>query len=169
MKRLLLLLPVLLLLSFSTPEGQKFSNSGVSFNIPAGWKITEQEDIEGKGYYLSCEKDGENSSGLVTITWVNDSTDLKATAVAYGNALKENFKLKKADTKLTPAVKRTFNGRSAMGMDYTLMLSNILHEGHIYCFYGNEKTITVMVQEAVEDKAVNKSGIQEILSSLTSE
>jgi hypothetical protein len=169
MKRLVLLLPVILLFSFAAPNEEKFTNSGVSFTVPDGWKITEQEDLDGKGYYLSCEKDGANSSGLVTISWVNDSTDLKELATTYGNAVKENFILKSANPKMSPVVSRTFNGHPATGMDYTMKMATIPHEGHIYCFYGNGKTITVMVQEAVEDKAANKPGIAQITSSLVSE
>jgi hypothetical protein len=169
MNRLLLLLSVLLLSSFTMPDEQKFTHSGVSFNIPTGWKITDQEEMEGTGYYLSCEKEGENSSGIVTVTWVNDSSDLEATVEAYSSAIKDNYILKKANPKFSPTVKRRFNGRAAIGMDYTMTLSKIPHEGHIYCFYGKGKTITVMVQEALEDKAVNKPGIDEIVASLISE
>jgi hypothetical protein len=169
MKRLLLLVPVLMLLSFAPVEGGRFDKSGVSFNVPEGWKITEEEDLEGKGYYLSCEKEGANSSGLVTVSWVNDITDLTETAGQYAAAVKENFILKKAEPKLKPVASTSFNGMTAASIDYTLVMETVPHEGHIYCFHGKGKTITVMVQEAVEDKAVNKAGIQEITRSLVSE
>lgn len=166
MKRLLILfLP--LLLSFAPPAGSRFDKSGVSFTVPDDWKITEEEDIEGKGYYLACEKTGANSSGLVTVTWVNDSMDLAAMAGSYGSELKKNFVLKKADPKLDPVSRTSFNGMEAMGMKYTLKLLGVAHRGHIYCFYGKGKTITVMVQEALEDVAANEPGIREITGSFS--
>lgn len=168
MKKLLFCLPLLLLLSFAPAESGKFDRSGVSFSIPTGWKITEEQDLEGKGYYLSCEKEGANSSGLVTVSWVNDSLDLDAMTGQYSEALAANFTEQKADPKLGPIVSRTFNGMEARGFDYTMNIQGIAHEGHVYCFFGKDKTINVMVQEAVEDKAANKAGIAEITASLKS-
>jgi hypothetical protein len=168
MKRLLLILPVVMLLSFAAPGGGRFDKGGVSFTIPDGWKITEEENIEGKGYYLSCEKEGENSSGLVTVTWVNDSMDLESTAESYGEEIKKNYILKQADPSFKPLLLTSFNGMAATKIDYAVTLMNVPHEGHIYSFYGNGKTITVLIQEAVEDKAVNKAGIQEISRTLVS-
>lgn len=50
---------------------ENFFKDGVSFTCPSNWSVTEQEDLDGVGYYLSVEKTGLNASGLLTITWIN--------------------------------------------------------------------------------------------------
>jgi len=57
-----LLIGFLLICSFKAAE--TFSRSGISFNIPNDWTITELEKLDEESYYLSCEKSGSNASGL---------------------------------------------------------------------------------------------------------
>ena len=78
MKKLTLCFTAVLIFTLSAHHSvaQTFNKQAVSFTIPEGWTLTEEEDFDGKGYYLSIEKDGELSSGLVTISWLNDSADL---------------------------------------------------------------------------------------------
>jgi hypothetical protein len=155
-----LLVCYLLICSFRDPD--KFNNGGVSFSIPAGWEITDQEDLDGAGYYLSCEKTGVNASGLVTVSWVNEERSLAEIAVAYADNLTENFVAKKADPKMSAQQKSTYNNIPAVKMGYTMKLMGTSFHGTIYCFHLCDKTITVLVQEADEDVKENKAGIHEI-------
>ena len=72
------LLLLFLFITFSCKESieTKFEKDGVSLTCPQGWKITDQENFDDEGYYLSIEKDGFDSSGLFSITWVNINLDL---------------------------------------------------------------------------------------------
>ncbi len=47
----------------------EFSRNGVSFTVPKGWSISEEEDY-GTGYYVSIEKEGFSESGIFMVTWV---------------------------------------------------------------------------------------------------
>jgi hypothetical protein len=165
MKNLFRVLPLVLLFSFVPREETLFNKAGISFTVPDEWKITEEEDLDGQGYYLACEKEGANSSGLVTISTINARNDLAETANQYAEALKKNFTAKNGNPKMSAAKAAVFNGIAAKSVDYTLTLSGIAHEGRIYCFYCGQKTVTVMVQEALEDKELNKAGIEKITSS----
>jgi hypothetical protein len=165
MKNLFRFLPLVLLFSFVPRAETPFNKAGISFTVPNEWKITEEEDLDGQGYYLACEKEGANSSGLVTISIINERKDLEETANQYAEALKTNFTAKKANPTMSAAKAAVFNGIASKSVDYTLTLLEIPHEGRIYSFYCGQKTVTVMVQEAVEDKEVNKAGIAKITSS----
>lgn len=46
-------------------EGGDFSRDGVSLSYPPDWKITEQGEIEGEGYYLCIETTGFRNSGVM--------------------------------------------------------------------------------------------------------
>jgi len=42
---------------------------------PEGWYISEEEEFEEGAFYLSVEKDGFDSSGIITITRFDDYID----------------------------------------------------------------------------------------------
>ena len=57
-------------------EKINFSYNGVSFSYLDNWEITDNSDIEGGlGHNINIEKKGINSSGLITITWLNQELD----------------------------------------------------------------------------------------------
>lgn len=81
-----------------SPE-TKFEKNGISFTCPTGWKITEEENLDNQGYYLSIEKDGFNSSGLLTVSWVNDILDLNEWLEALMDGLKNDIIYKNSNLK----------------------------------------------------------------------
>jgi len=78
MKKPLILIASIFLFITSCSESKpaKFERDGVLITSPTGWEITDQESIDDQGYYLSIEKDGFDSSGIVTMTWINGEIDL---------------------------------------------------------------------------------------------
>lgn len=77
----------LLLTSYSESKPAKFERDGFSITSPTGWGITDEENIDDLGYYLSIEKDGFDSSGIITITWVNGEMDLNEWVDIYNEEL----------------------------------------------------------------------------------
>jgi len=165
----LLTLPFLFLITLPA-TAQSFDKQGVSFTVPDGWKITEEEDLNGKGYYLSCEKEGKNASGIVTIRWINDTVSTSNMVDQYINGLRQNFAEKNAKRMLfgtpEPAKVSNFNGVSA---DFSFSLMDIQHRGQIGSFHASGKTFTILMQEATEDIAENKPGFAAIMSSFSCE
>ena len=164
----LLLLVATLLTSCSSPSHEtKFSREGISFTCPEGWKITDAEDINGQGYNLSCEKDGWDASGLVTIVWVNGTLELDEFLNIHKKEFENNTILKYSNMHFENAVDTMFNSIDARAMPYTLSLAGVKHQGIIFCFYGNAKTIGVVKQGTLEDKTANKAGFTAIENSFT--
>jgi hypothetical protein len=56
-------------------KNKDFSKDAISLRLPLNWNITEQDDLDGDGYYLAIEKKGIDTSGLLTITWINGVLD----------------------------------------------------------------------------------------------
>jgi hypothetical protein len=163
MKNLLLLIICSFLFAcVESPETQ-YEKNGISFTVPAGWKITEEENIEGKGYYLSCEKEGLSQSGLVMITFLNDSFPLEDMVESHKTNFKENYIFKHADVSFTSNKETTFNGSACVSSEYNLTLLKVPHHGIINCFYGNGKTISIVIQAALEDSVSTNKGINRII------
>jgi len=133
---------------------------GVSLISPKGWKITDQESLDSKGYYLAIEKDGFNSSGLVTLSWVNSEFELNEWINIHKDEMKNNIIYKNANLTFGNTNKDTFNGFNTTSLKYTLRLFNQEHLGIIHFFYKKEKTFSILIQEAVEDRAKNKNGLE---------
>lgn len=171
MKTLLsILIPISLLFSCSSPPSKevKFEKSGISFTCPDGWKITEEDSLDGDGYYLACEKDGVISSGLFTLTWVNDTVALEEMMTVYQDELKNNVIFKNTNIKFGPSTEGEFNNYQTLQSSYNLTLLGDKTEGTMYCFYGNGKTIGLVKQQSLEDDSKNKQGFEIIETSFLS-
>lgn len=167
MNKLILLFLSLLLLSCKQQPARQFSKDNVSFTVPEGWHITEQEAINGKGYYLSCEKQGLNASGLFILTWVNDSLALDEMLQQYISQITENFAAKGATATVSNILPATFGKYKGVGANYHMTLLKVPHEGHARAFYGRGKTLVAVMQEATEDAGENKKGFGIIEQSLS--
>ena len=53
-----------------------FEKEGMTFIVPEDWKITDEEKFDDGSYYLSIDKNGFDSSGVLIITSYNNSIDL---------------------------------------------------------------------------------------------
>ena len=161
--------PILFALIFScqaSPE-TKFERDGVAFTCPEGWKITEQETVEDIGYYLTIEKDGLTSSGLVIFTWLNTPVDLEDWLTGYQEEMKNQPVYKTAGITFEEAQPGEFAGFETTRSDYSVDLLGVEHKGSIHLFYGNDKSIAILVQEATEDHDENKAGFRIIEQSFT--
>ncbi|QWX85408.1 hypothetical protein H0I23_07135 [Cellulophaga sp. HaHaR_3_176] len=161
MKNALILLLVLFAFSScqNTPE-EKFENEGVSFISPEGWEIADEENLDDIGYYLSIEKDGMNSSGLIAITWLNKEIEVIDWMNIHKDEMNNNILYKNSDLIFEKELEGNFNDFNTTYLKYTLKLLGVKHEGAIHFFKAKGKTFSILIQEAIEDKASNKSGFE---------
>ncbi|MBC7773921.1 MAG: hypothetical protein H7246_00675 [Phycisphaerae bacterium] len=151
-----------------SPE-TKFEKNGISFTSPTGWKITDDENLDNQGYYLSIEKDGLNSSGLLIITWINDSLDLNEWLEKFIDKLENNIIYKNSNLTFETPASSEFNTIRSLSVSFDFNISGVKHEGIIHVFYGKDKTIAILKQEAIEDKKKNISGFDTIEQSFMNE
>jgi len=140
----------------------EFKMAGIVFSFPDDWSITGQQDLDGEGYYLSCEKDGENSSGLVSVAWVNDTRELEATIGEYKQGLVNSFGEQGFEADFSEIVKTTYRDFGAVKITYTLSIFGTDHTGALYTFHACGKTVTVLTQGAVEDAKANANGFNTV-------
>jgi len=142
-----------------SPE-TNFEKNGVSLICPEGWAITDQEDFDGEGYYLAIEKDGVNSSGIATISWVNNFDIINFNFEEHLNYFKETLLEEASFLNITFSdyYENTFSNLSSMSSNYTFSLLGLDHEGTLNVFYSGNKIFYINFQEAIEDKLKNKNG-----------
>jgi len=142
----------------SKAPGGNFLRDGVPFTYPSGWSITEQEDLDGAGYYLSVEKAGFDASGLITLTWINGVLDSRD----YLEIIQEEYKNQKLFNGLEFQSARddSFNGIQSISCDFKFNIFGVKHRGVIYVFVRGENTYSIIKQEAIEDISNNKNGFE---------
>lgn len=156
---------VSLIIAFSCgsekPSGS-FLRDGVSFTYLSSWSITEQEDLDGAGYYLSIEKTGLEASGLLTLTWINKIID----SHEYLGMIQEEYKNQRLvnDLEFQSVRDNNFNGIQSISCDFKFNTLGLDHRGVIYVFVNKENTYSIIKQEAVEDISKNKEGFDLIES-----
>ncbi len=146
----------------SKSTGGSFSRDGVSFTYPSGWSITEQEDLDGAGYYLSVEKAGFDASGLLTVTWINGILD----SHEYLEILQKEYENQKMLNNIEFQLVRNdnFNGIKSISCDFKFNSLGVKYRGVIAIFLNGKNTYSVIKQEAMEDVSKNKKEFEWIES-----
>jgi len=142
-----------------------FCKRGVSFSMPVGWRVTE-EGLEGGGNYISVEKAGFDSSGLITLLWIPGELDLEDGIEIHKEELRANLLLKKSKPVFGQIKSCDFQGNQAMTTVYTMSLLGVTHTGQVWSFNKDDHYFLCAKQEADEDHAENKAGFKTIVESL---
>lgn len=135
-----------------------FSEDGVSFNYPSDWEITEEENLNDIGYYLALEKKGYDSSGMVILLWFIGEDDLQESLNIYKESLQEQLVLKLGGIKFTEHYDNQFSGINTIATDYSFSTLGVKHQGSLQAFIKNNKTFTVVMQQAIAEKSENSPG-----------
>jgi hypothetical protein len=159
---LILLLTIFTVSSCQQTPAELFVKDGVSISSPAGWEITDREQIDEGAYYLAIEKNGINSSALLALTWVEGDMDLYDWTEIYKDELESNIIYKNSNLTFEKVKKDSFNGITTVALKYTASIITMDHEGVIHFSHKNDKAFAILRQEAVEDRAKNKKGFSAI-------
>lgn len=170
MKNLLILLLIILtcISCQETPE-EKFEKNGVSLISPKGWEITDRENLDNQGYYLSIEKDGINSSGIITLSWVNFELEIIEWINVHKDEMRNNFIYKNSNLVFKDIYENKFNQLNTTSIEFTVSILGIKHQGIIHFFHEKGKTFSLLIQEAIEDKKKNRNGFELIEQSFSIE
>jgi len=143
----------------------KFQKKGVSLTCPKGWKITDEENFDDEGYYLSIEKNGFNSSGLITITWYYEILELEEVMNVAIEELKKSFIHKNSNLKLGELHQNKYNFIDTAAVNFSMSTIGLKHRGEIHVFHKEGKIFCINKQEAIEDKGKNSEGYKIIENS----
>ena len=157
---------ILLVICFSCAE-QKDTHVdiyGISLICPSGWKVVETEDYE-SAWYISIEKKGFSSSGMVLIFFTEEDYDLDE----YLQLFQESFIDQKVLKNLVfqKANEACYGQYKGIVSAYTFVTLSVKHEGKMYVFHENGITMCIVHQGAVEDRGENLRGFETIRESLS--
>lgn len=141
------------------PE-QRFESEFFSFNYPKDWKITDSEEIEKGIYYVSVEKVGFDSSGLITIVSFDELIDLDEMVMMNIEELKNNPSI--GNLNFESISNSNFNKTKSRSSSFKFSALGIKHIGLVYAFNGNNSSYVLLKQGAIEDTNKNNEGFTTI-------
>ena len=163
MKKIFLILFVICF-SCAEQKSTQFDMYGISFTYPSDWKVTDTADF-GSAKYISIEKKGLTSSGIITMSFTSEDFELDEYLQFLQELLEEQDVLENLVFQKT---KETQYGKyKGISSPYTFNVSSIKHEGEIYVFEENGITMGLIQQEATEDHKKNLNGFETIKESLS--
>lgn len=145
--------------------GGTFMLDSISFKIPQGWAITNQDTIGSEGVYVACEKKGFGETTFASFTWIYGNFDEQRNIEIQRNAIRENPLFLKWRTQITDPQKSTFAQYDALKCTYTTRVNGQEIRGDIYCFNCGNKALTVMWQGAADDLIADAEAWQQIRES----
>jgi len=137
---------------------------GVSFQYPSGWEVSKTEEF-GAIKYISIEKKGLASSGLVTMSFTEEDYELDEYLQLFQESLLAQKNLK--NMVFQKANEACYGKYKGIVSSYTFETLSIKHEGKMYIFNENGTTMCLIEQEAVEDHKKNLRGFEAIRESLS--
>ncbi len=141
-----------------------FDEYGISFSYPTDWHITENSDADDT-QFISVEKEGIESSGMVAMQTLNKIYDIDSFVDAYRDSMANNDVFD--DLEFSSVTSGAYGHYSCDTFSYSMSVMGIPHHGRIYIIDDSDRYVIIMEQEADEDRAVNATGFDAIRTSLT--
>ncbi len=147
--------------STSTTEAGKntFNQYGISFSFPADWEVTEAEDMPG-GYYISCEKQGLDESGMVIVLAYKEIISQEEAINGYLESVAEEGTW--LGLKFQPITASSYGDKPSKASTYTTAVMGVPHNGTVLALDYCGKTILIIEHVADEDAQKSASGFEAI-------
>ena len=162
----LLAICLALLISCKPTPAVPYEHSGIAFTCPEGWEITSDKH-EDNMHFVYMEKKGFNASGLITVSWIDGELEWEEYMDNTIESFEEQPMFKELE--FCEPSDTVFNGYVALTINYTFNITTMPHTGKILILGDEEKTISIVMQEADEDTRKNKDGFAAFMESFSFE
>ena len=157
---------LILFLSFSNLVGKSNNKEinilrdGLSFSIPEHWQIIANDSLGHGAYYFSAEKTGKNSTGLISIAWINRIESVQKTIETHQKNMAEANVYRNSGIEFSILTATRISGYKVEKCLFTSIVNGQKINGEIYCFNTGEKTITVFFQSGILDQKLNDKAFE---------
>lgn len=165
-KKLIICVTICLCTNCGVKEDTEFSQMGLSFTIPKGWYIIEDDNTSSESYLIGIGDKHRISDGVFYAIWFTFEKDinelLELAKESYeNNMLKPIFKIKYSESKSIE-----FKGNDAVKVDITIDGIQIKFIGEIICFNWNGYSIMLVFIENTKKHNKIKPDFEKIKNSL---
>ncbi len=157
--RIFLILAISLIdrnISVARGKETSFNRDGISFSIAKDWSIISNDSVGINAYYVSAERSGARSTGLLTVTWLNEVKSPLETIRMHQKTMKASNIYRNPGIEFTSVIPDKFAGYKCQSCLYTTIVKEQKLDGVIYCFTSAQKTITIFFQTGHGDIKINQ-------------
>lgn len=171
MKSINFLIVLIVFTSCLPTPSEKFEEDGISFTCPKGWKIIKDEEFEshGDGGLVTIEKDGIFSSGSITLIWIKEGYDLDNWEISEEKNLIYKLISNNLNLQFGERKQNQYAGINSSSTSFTSNTMGIELEGIIHYLQIGDKSISISILEAPEDRLKNRNGFYFIEKSFSVE
>jgi len=137
-------------------EDLNYLRDGISFTMTDTWKVIANDSIGNNAYYFSAERTGLKSTGIITVTWVNEIKNPLETLIYHQQTMKNANIYRNPGIEFSSVITENFAGLKVESCRYTTIVKEQKLDGTIYCFNSTKKTITIFFQTGLNDQRINQ-------------
>jgi hypothetical protein len=126
-----------------------YIKNGISFSLAEGWRVTANDSIGNNAWYFSAESKNPNSTGLITLTWINKVENPDETIALHQKTMRSSNIFRNPGIEFTSVTNNSFAGFKVRSCRYVTIVKQQKLEGVIYCFNSQKKTITIFFQSGL--------------------
>lgn len=146
-----------------------YEKTGISFSQPEGWKVTEDEIIEGRIRNINVEGP-DNAVMIITALPSSVKPDLKNFAENFKENLSSTVAAGRVSEMKTSETSRSINGKDSKGVrqnySLTLLGQEVPHTTDFYLVNGKKSNAVLTMQASDEDFQNADKAFQTISDSL---
>lgn len=157
-KIILLFLLTAFVTACDTPETH-IQREEVTFTIPKGWKIKQENTEDKNNYWVSLQKNGFFNENYIEISVENSEVDLQKWLNDIKNhILKEHTPISDEEKlHFSDIYHDEFNGKHAFTIDYTLVKHKKQYKSRIFTFHANKKSFCVLRFDVLNEITSNNN------------
>jgi len=143
----------------------QFEGNGYTFDYPKDWDVTDDEAIDEGVRFVSVEKNGFDSSGLLTFMYFEYIVELDDIIKMNMEEFQNNSFVETLT--FDTIVNNQFGTYDARSINFKFSTMGIKHKGTIYAFEAKNQSFVIIRQGALEDTTENTEGFDTIEDSFT--
>ena len=142
--------------AFTKTKDHSYIRDGLSFSVSEGWKTVANDSIGENAYYFSAERTGDQATGLITVTWLNQVEDTEKMIQIHQQSMKSANVYRNPGIEFTTVENDIFAGLKGKSCHYITFVKGQKLEGFICCLNSSLKTITIFFQTGLKDHKLNQ-------------
>lgn len=144
----------------------EYAAYGIRLSLPEGWKKTEQPILD-LGVQILIEKEGEDESGQFILNILNKKIPIEAQLQNLKKGMSDSYSLQAVSLDFTADDRQDFNGVESIATSFKYQQSGLDFVGLLRTMQCGDQTISILIQEELDDARQNKAGFEILKNSLT--
>ena len=153
-KKFIICVAICLCINCGMKEDTEFKRMGLSFTIPKGWYLIEEDATSDESYLVWIGDKHRISDAYFQAIWLTFEKDINTLIEITTESYKETIFALVTDIDYSDTKQIDFKGNEAVMINLSMKLLNVRHVGEIICF--NWEGYSFILVFIVDEKKIDK-------------